>query len=310
MKSNYFFYKRFLIFFVVVSQVVTTSMNAQTTRGAYWSGYNASTQSFPLNAAGLSSDILSGTLTPSGNMVPYNDSRTVWENQNTSLTVDPVNTPYLSYTIETQGITSITFDKFVLCGIAYSLKNSQLQLRWSVDSFGSALGEFTSSDSSIGNYQLSSVDLSGQGVIPSGTIEFRVYFYASGGQISTFWARVFNSHTGPYASLDGTPSSYGAYGQNVGIWYTATDEPLSTKSFNEQLFSVYPNPVKDFFEIVNHSNSLAIINVYSISGKRVLKNIEQKQAKVTIDISSLKSGFYIVEITSNLGSVYKKIIKE
>ncbi len=293
--------KRKVLYFAVLLVFYTQLTYSQTTRGAYWNGYNSSSQSFPMNAAALSSDISSGVLVPQGLGID-NDSRTVWINTNTSSTLDKDTAPFISYTIQTQSITSITFDRFVMNAGA-KFGSSKLQLRWNVDNFSSSLGEFSIDGS---NYTLTSIDLSSHGAIASGTIEFRVYYYNSPGS-----DYVFNPSSGTvYPSIDGTPSSYGGNGQSISIWYNAVNETLSRKKQSLNEFKVYPNPVANTLEIINASNISSTINIYSISGKKVLSNIRKDMVNSQIDVSSLNSGIYIVELENELGTTYKKIIKE
>ncbi len=210
------------LFFVIVSSL--QKAKAQT-RAAYFTGYNSSTASFPRPAAGFNSAVVSaGAINYSG-LLTVNDNRTVWNNPNTSTTLDIGTAPYLSYTITMNGTVLLNPDRFVMCGLATFNAAMRLQLRWSVDNYAASLGEFSINGSS---YTLSSVNLNPQGSVSVSSIEFRVYFYNGSG-----W--VFNSDTGPYSSLDGTASSYGAFGQNVALWYNSfTTLPLTWKSFTAQ----------------------------------------------------------------------------
>ncbi|TDH27310.1 hypothetical protein EXU57_06890 [Segetibacter sp. 3557_3] len=187
-----------------------TPLAAQPYRATWWSGYNSNTQVFPLNGSISSPYFTTSQLNYSG-LTRYDDNRTIWVNPNTSATLNTATAPYLSYTLNTNA--TIRFDRFVLSGLAI-LGNSKLQLRWSVDGYASSLGEFSNNGSS---YTLTSVSLPTTS-IAAGSIVFRVYFYAASGS-----AMVFNSHTGPYPSIDGTPTSYGQNGANVSVWYTSPD---------------------------------------------------------------------------------------
>lgn len=196
------------------------------TRAIYFTGYNSSTTSFPKAAAGFNSSVVSsGSINYSG-LTTVNDNRTVWSNTNTSSTLDASTAPYLSYTINLNGTLSLSLDRFVMCGLAVFNSAVKLQLRWSVDNYATSLGEFSINGSS---YTLSSINLSSKGTVTANSITFRVYFYNA-----STW--IFNSDTGPYSSLDGTPSSYGAYGQNVALWYNSFILlPLTWKSFTAKL---------------------------------------------------------------------------
>src|SRR5690606_32402553 len=84
------------IFFVIVS--LQQKAKAQT-RAVYFTGYNSSTASFPRPAAGFNSAVVSAGVINYSGLLTVNDSRTVWNNPNTSATLDIGTAPYLSYTI-------------------------------------------------------------------------------------------------------------------------------------------------------------------------------------------------------------------
>ncbi len=202
--------------------LIHDSVCAQT-RAGYFVTYNSSTASFPVSAAGVQSGVVTSATVNYSGLTTGNDSRCVCSNPNASTTLNTGTAPYLSYTFNFASA-NITLDRFVMCGLA-EFASTTLQLRWSVDNYASSLGQFTINGSS---YTLSSVSLSSFGSIAvSGPLIFRVYFYNASGE-------VFNSDTGPYSSLDGTPASYGAFGQNVALWYTSITLPLTWTSFTAQ----------------------------------------------------------------------------
>lgn len=82
---------------------------------------------------------------------------------------------------------------------------------------------------------------------------------------------------------------------------------LSTEQFNEDVFAVYPNPVKDMLNI-DTKNVVEKVTVFNILGKVVL---EQKPgiASPQINMSSLPSGTYMVKVTIDKNSKIVKILK-
>ena len=234
------------------------------TRAVYFTGYNSSTTSFPKAAAGFNSSVVSsGSINYSG-LTTVNDGRTVWSNTNTSSTLDASTAPYLSYTINMNGTLSLSLDRFVMCGLAVFNSAVKLQLRWSVDNYATSLGEFTINGSS---YTLSSINLSSKGTITASSITFRVYFYNA-----STW--IFNSDTGPYSSLDGTPSSYGAYGQNVALWYNSFILlPLTWKSFTVKLqqgntlltWETANETNNDHFEVEHSTDGINFIKIGEVA---------------------------------------------
>lgn len=82
---------------------------------------------------------------------------------------------------------------------------------------------------------------------------------------------------------------------------------LSITDFKNETVSIYPNPCKDFFSI-ELKNELEIdnITISDISGKILFveNNVHSK-----IDVTSLKTGVYVLKITSNKKVIYKKMVK-
>jgi hypothetical protein len=96
-------------------------------------------------------------------------------------------------------------------------------------------------------------------------------------------------------------------GELVGnLYFGATCEALSVNdNFLSQL-SVYPNPTKDIVTIKMPSN----IEVVSMKLFDVLGNLVKKNANTTrLDVSNLSSGLYLLDITTTVGSITKKIVR-
>ncbi|MDA8859195.1 T9SS type A sorting domain-containing protein [Flavobacteriaceae bacterium] len=80
---------------------------------------------------------------------------------------------------------------------------------------------------------------------------------------------------------------------------------LAVNYNEESMNSLYPNPAKNSFSI-SSSNEFVSYVIYSISGDKVLIGSN----KINIDISSLSSGIYFVNILeNNLSSTKKLIVK-
>ncbi|WP_411893254.1 T9SS type A sorting domain-containing protein [Winogradskyella sp. A2] len=82
--------------------------------------------------------------------------------------------------------------------------------------------------------------------------------------------------------------------------------PLSTDSFETNLFSLYPNPTNMGSVTISSNNSEAMdVQVFDVLGKEV---INKRLANNNLDVSNLRSGLYIVKITQNSASVTKKLV--
>jgi hypothetical protein len=212
-----------ILFLITTTCLGAIQLSAQS-RAVYFNGYNSSTATFPKSAAGFNASIVSSATVNYNGLSTVNDNRCVWNNTNSSASLDVGTAPYLSYTINFTSSISLSPDRFVMCGLATFNSAIKMQLRWSIDNYATSLGEFTING---GSYTLTSVNLNPKGTVSASSIQFRVYFYGA-----STW--VFNSDTGPYSSLDGTPSSYGSFGQNVALWYNSFTLPLTWRSFNAQ----------------------------------------------------------------------------
>lgn len=89
-------------------------------------------------------------------------------------------------------------------------------------------------------------------------------------------------------------------------------EPVSVPSLEKTDITFYPNPVSDVLNIENSSNEMYHIRIINILGKEVLKRALNGNHTNAIDVSELKEGMYLLEYTSEKGSVIstKKFIKQ
>lgn len=87
-----------------------------------------------------------------------------------------------------------------------------------------------------------------------------------------------------------------------------TDCNLSNEYFDfDEQITFYPNPVKNVLHIEsNLSSSEYLVSIYNNIGQLVLISKSTKQ----IDVSSLKKGVYIINITKNNKSVKSKLLKD
>ncbi|TDP59436.1 CRTAC1 family protein [Flavobacterium dankookense] len=85
---------------------------------------------------------------------------------------------------------------------------------------------------------------------------------------------------------------------------------LSNQNFNNGVFAIYPNPVKETINIQLKDNTITLNNaqIFDINGKRVIStnNVDQP-----INVSQLANGSYILVVTdSDTKSYSQKFIKE
>jgi hypothetical protein len=83
---------------------------------------------------------------------------------------------------------------------------------------------------------------------------------------------------------------------------------LSLTTLNEReepQLNVYPNPLLDFLQILNHT-SASSIRIFDISGK-LIKTYDLFPGSNLFDLSSLSHGLYF--LSTNDGAVNHRIIK-
>ena len=87
---------------------------------------------------------------------------------------------------------------------------------------------------------------------------------------------------------------------------------LSTESFEESKYFIYPNPSNGVFNLVTDTNDIKEIEVYDVTGKVILlkNDFGVSDIQIPIDLTSASQGIYFVKITSNNQSTIKRIIKE
>ena len=99
---------------------------------------------------------------------------------------------------------------------------------------------------------------------------------------------------------------------NLTVRASATDTLLDNATFDSEttIFSVSPNPANDFITVSNSENIFVnAISITDLNGRVVKQNSFSNLSNVQVNISDLSSGVYMINISSDKGSVTKKIIK-
>lgn len=96
-----------------------------------------------------------------------------------------------------------------------------------------------------------------------------------------------------------------SFGQRLPFTPTeASLEVLGVSDIRKKAFRVYPNPASDFIHIETAENIIEV-NIYGVSGQKVLTSKATK-----IDIQSLQSGIYLMEIKTSKNTAVHKLIKK
>jgi hypothetical protein len=121
---------------------------------------------------------------------------------------------------------------------------------------------------------------------------------------NTFLARLNNTDNDNGANWGLATTAYGS--GDLGSPGVANDFALSSKSFDEASFNIYPNPTNiGFVNISSKSSEVINAKVFDILGKEVMKGkVENNQ----LDVSSLNAGMYILRLSQNNATVTKKLV--
>ena len=178
-------------------------------------------------------------------------------------------------------------------------------------------------------------DLSGNSVSLSsdGTIVAIGAYYNSGNGLSSGHVRVYKNQGGSWTQIgddmDGEDAS-DLYGYSVSLSSDGSivasgaihnagngndsgqvriydlSDLLSLEDQKVSDFNLFPNPTKHQFTIqLNEASTLEQVSIYNTLGQEVLTS-----KNTIVDTSTLASGSYIVEITTNKGKASKKLIIE
>ncbi|UQB69102.1 T9SS type A sorting domain-containing protein [Epilithonimonas zeae] len=98
-------------------------------------------------------------------------------------------------------------------------------------------------------------------------------------------------------------------GDTTNLYYIKTVyATMATSDINKAQVTLYPNPVSDHLYINTAGQKVLSVKVYNFAGALV-KNIVDAKAD-SVDLRNLVSGNYIISITTDKGTITKKIIKK
>lgn len=92
------------------------------------------------------------------------------------------------------------------------------------------------------------------------------------------------------------------------IFFT-TEATLGVDTIVRTSINVYPNPTSDYWTIKTNASPMVSIMVFDILGKQVV-SMSPQMSEANIDASSLKSGLYFAQITTEAGTETFKLVKK
>ncbi|MBC7523912.1 MAG: T9SS type A sorting domain-containing protein [Flavobacterium sp.] len=114
-------------------------------------------------------------------------------------------------------------------------------------------------------------------------------------------------------SATGNTSAATAIIDNIVLRFDATDTLLGVNAntpFADNKLSVYPNPTVNTVNVTSTDGILTNVEISDING-RIVKNVNVDNVnEYQILVSELNTGVYMMKITSDKGTVTKKLVKE
>lgn len=93
-------------------------------------------------------------------------------------------------------------------------------------------------------------------------------------------------------------------------WLVYNSILLSNPTFNKNTVSLYPNPAQNILNIQNTASNLSKVQIYDLNG-RLLQNHAMQTKEVSLDVSGLQSGVYLVVLENETGhQITRKIVKD
>ena len=89
-----------------------------------------------------------------------------------------------------------------------------------------------------------------------------------------------------------------------------TEEVLGNNDITESTISIYPNPTQDQLNILSPLSEITAITIYDVRGRAVQTTQVSNQTNYQLNTSTLESSMYFVKITTQSGSITKRIIKQ
>jgi hypothetical protein len=116
-----------------------------------------------------------------------------------------------------------------------------------------------------------------------------------------------NSRFGAVPSAAGTAVQFDGGGIDPLEFFLLA--PLSTEAFDASSIFI-ANPVRNELSVKGLTANINKVTIHSLLGQEVFSKKLNGESSLSLDISSLKSGMYIVDFIAENGSLTKKIVKQ
>ena len=71
---------------------------------------------------------------------------------------------------------------------------------------------------------------------------------------------------------------------------------LNNIEINNQIFTIFPNPVSNTLKIKSQINKANLVQIFSLDGRKIMDKIIDSETEITLDVSSFSNGTYIVNL--------------
>jgi len=112
-----------------------------------------------------------------------------------------------------------------------------------------------------------------------------------------------------YARNPNGVGDFAHQGATFGYNNDETDYVASVKESTAMDFNIYPNPVSDILYI-DHSEEIETVTIYNALGQLANVSMNHNAELITLDLSTLSSGIYFINIETENQRYCRRIIKE
>lgn len=131
-----------------------------------------------------------------------------------------------------------------------------------------------------------------------------------GEEVSQVEVYLLDTFTGVSTNLSESTYTFTSdKGQFDGRFLVSFTATLGTEQALVETLSVYPNPTSDVINIVSPKAAIENVTVYDMMGRTVLEQAGANQNHVQIDLSSVNSALYFVEINTAQGVITQRVVK-
>jgi hypothetical protein len=142
---------------------------------------------------------------------------------------------------------------------------------------------------------------------PLSAVEADYYSYRFGEGLGIIKETVIYGSGAFYGPSTAKSLTFYSKGDEIcGTMDSLTFNPIVIEKIN---LDVFPDPVVDYLFIRFDDAHSAFIELFDLNGRKITSEIMESKSTL-LDLTWLKSGMYVVKITSNNNVVTKKIVKE